>query len=124
MSTKLHILLADDHPMFRQGLRQTVDQDPTFEVIGEAGDGAIALALIRAQRPDLCVLDINMPKLDGFSVVRQMRAEQLPGEVIFLTMYNEEDLFNEAIDLGVKAYVLKESAVTDILEGIRAVAAG
>lgn len=124
VETELRILIADDHPLFRQGLRQAVEQEPACRVIAEAGDGRAALDLIRAHQPNLCVLDIKMPGLDGFAVVRQMREERLPGGVIFLTMYNDEDLFNEAMDLDVKGYVLKESAVTDILCSLHTVAAG
>ncbi len=124
MTPKLRILIADDHPLFRQGLRQAIEAEPAFCVLHEAGDGHAAIQLIRQLKPQICILDINMPGLDGLAVVRQMRRERLPGEVIFLTMHKEEDLFNAALDLGVKGYVLKESAVADILQGIRSVAAG
>ncbi len=124
MTTKLRVLIADDHPLFRQGLRRAVESDPACEVVQEAGDGRTALEFIRELKPDLAILDINMPVLDGLAVVRRMREERLPGEVIFLTMYKEEDLFNAALDLDVKGYVLKESAVADILQGVRSVAAG
>ncbi len=124
MTAKLRILLADDHPLFRQGLRGAIEADPAFEVIQEAGDGRAALQAIRDMKPDLCILDINMPVLDGLGVVRQMRAQGLRAEVIFLTFYKEEDLFNAALDLDVKSYVLKDSAAADILQAIRSVAAG
>jgi len=124
MTPKLRILIADDHPLFRQGLRQAIAADPACEVVQEAGDGRAALQFIRELKPDLCILDINMPLLDGLAVVRQMRQHRLPGEVIFLTMYKEPDLLNAAVDLDVKGYVLKESATSDILQCIRSVAAG
>ncbi len=120
---KLRILIADDHPLFRQGLRQTIETETGFQVIGEVGDGPAALRAIREHKPDLCILDINMPGLDGLAVVQQMRAQSLRTEVIFLTMYKEEDLLNAALDLDVKGYVLKESAVSDILAAVRTVMA-
>ena len=122
--SRIRILIADDHPLFRQGLRQTIETDPALEVIREVGDGDATLQALRELDPDLCILDINMPGLDGLSVVRQMRAQRARCEVIFLTMYKEEDFFNAAMDLDVKGYLLKESAVSDVLESIRVVRAG
>lgn len=124
MPPELRILIADDHPLFRQGLRQTIETMPALKVIGEAGDGEAALQSIRELKPDLCILDINMPGLDGLAVVRQMRTQQFQTEVIFLTMHKEEDLFNAAMNLNVKGYVLKESAVSDILDAVRTVMTG
>ena len=118
------VLIADDHPLFRQGLRQTLQADPAYEIVAEAGDGAVALASIGELTPDLCILDINMPRLDGLAVVRQMRARRLASRVIILTMYKEEELFGAAVDLDVDGYVLKESAASDILDAVRAVASG
>jgi DNA-binding NarL/FixJ family response regulator len=120
----LRILIADDHPVFRQGLRQVVEAEPAFKVSHEAGDGLTALDLIRAGKPDICVLDIKMPGLSGLAIVRHMREERMASKVIFLTMYHEKDIFNEAMELKVKGYVLKESAVIDILCSIHTVAAG
>lgn len=124
MPSRLSILIADDHPLFRQGLRQTIENAPAFQVVREVGDGYAALQSLRELKLDLCILDINMPGLDGLEVVRQMRAQHSQVEVIILTMYKEEDLFNAAMDLDVKGYVLKESAVSDILDGVRTVMAG
>jgi DNA-binding NarL/FixJ family response regulator len=124
MTPKLKILIADDHPIFREGLRHAIEADPACQVIQEAGDGRAALQAIRDLKPDLCILDINMPLLDGLAVVRQMRAQRLRAEVVFLTFYREQDLFNAALDLDVKGYVLKESAASDIRQCIRSVTAG
>ena len=124
MTRKLAILIADDHPLLRRGLRQTIEADPTCQVTQEVADGRAALNAIRDFKPDICLLDINMPVMDGLEVVRQMRGHGLPGKVIFLTMYKESDLLNAALDLDVKGYVLKESAGSDILQCIRTVAAG
>ncbi len=124
MNPTFTVLIADDHPVFRQGLRQVIESDPALHIVQEAGDGREALRCIRERKPGICILDIQMPQLDGLAIVRQMRAERLAGEVIFLTMYKEEELFNAALDLDVKGYVLKESAVNDILQGIHTVGAG
>ena len=123
-SRRVRVLIADDHPLFRQGLRQTIETEPTLQVVREVGDGRATLQSICELKPDLCILDINMPNLDGLAVLRQMRAHHLRSAVIVLTMHKEEDLFNAAMDLGVKGYVLKENAVSDILAAARAVLAG
>jgi DNA-binding NarL/FixJ family response regulator len=93
-------------------------------VIAEADDGAAALKLIREHHPDVVVLDINMPGLSGFDVVTTMRNEQLSGEVVLLTMHNEEAMFTKAVNLGVRGYVLKDSASSDILNCLQAVRKG
>ena len=124
MTSELRILIVDDHPIVRQGLRQTIQTEAGFTVIGEAGDGHAALELIAQLKPDIAVIDIDMPGLDGFGVARALRERKLPLEIIFLTIHREEDLFKEAISLGAKGHVLKDSAVTDIVSGIKAVAAG
>jgi DNA-binding NarL/FixJ family response regulator len=123
MSTPLTVLIADDHPLVRRGLREIIEEGLDCR-IEEAGGGEAALTIIREKKPDVCVLDINMPVLDGFGVVRRMRQQHLAGEVIFLTMHKEEDLLNAAMDLNVKGYVLKEGAVSEIVDAIRSAAAG
>jgi DNA-binding NarL/FixJ family response regulator len=124
MTERTRILIADDHPIFRSGLRQVIEADGSMSVIAEADDGAAALKLIREQRPDVVVLDINMPGLSGFDVVSAMRDEQLSGEVVLLTMHNEEAMFAKAVNLGVRGYVLKDSASSDILICLQAVRKG
>lgn len=121
---ELRILIADDHPIFRKGLRQVIEAEARLTVVAEAGDGATAFEQIRQLQPDVAVLDIHMPNLSGFELARELFDQGIRVEVIFLTMHKAEDLFNAAMDLGVKGYVLKDSAVTDIVGGIRAVAAG
>jgi DNA-binding NarL/FixJ family response regulator len=124
MKAETRILIADDHPLLRQGLRQTIESDPQLIVVAEVGDGQSALERLRKLRPEIAVLDVNMPGLDGFGVARAIGEEQLPVEIIFLTVYRERTFFNQALDLGAKGYILKDSASTDIVTGIRAVAAG
>jgi DNA-binding NarL/FixJ family response regulator len=124
MNNEVRILIADDHPIVRRGLRQVIESDAGLKVVAEAEDGEAALAMIEEAKPQIAVLDIDMPKLDGFGVARGILRKRFPIEIIFITIHAEEDLFNEAMDLGAKGYLLKESAVTDIVKGIRAVAAG
>jgi DNA-binding NarL/FixJ family response regulator len=124
MKAETRILIADDHPLLRQGLRQAIESDPQLFVVAEVGDGNSALERLRKLRPEIAVLDVNMPGLDGFGVARAIREEQLLVEIIFLTVYRERTFFNQALDLGAKGYILKDSASTDIVTGIKAVAAG
>jgi DNA-binding NarL/FixJ family response regulator len=122
--TKIRVVIADDHPIFRKGLREVIEDDPGLLVVGEAEDGAAAFDRLRMLKPDVAVLDIGMPKMDGFTLAREVRASDLSVAIIFLTMYKEEDALNRALDLGVMGYVLKDSAAADIVEGIKSVAAG
>jgi DNA-binding NarL/FixJ family response regulator len=121
---ELRIVIADDHPVVRGGLRQVIESEPGFHIVAEATNGEEALAQIQTYRPDIAVLDIDMPKLDGFGVARQMQLYRLNTGVVFLTIHSEEDLLHAAMDLGAKGYVLKESALIEIVSGIRAVASG
>lgn len=124
MESDVRILLADDHPIVRQGLRRVIDEEPNLTVVAEASDGRTALELIEKMRPRIAVLDIDMPVLNGFDVARAVRDRRLPVAIIFLTVYRDESFFDQALRLGTRGYVLKDSAVTDIVAGIRAVAAG
>jgi DNA-binding NarL/FixJ family response regulator len=124
MADELRIVMADDHPIFRRGLREVIEADAGLSVVGEAGDGAAALRLVEEERPEVAVLDIDMPRMDGFELVGEFRRRNLPVAVIFLSMHKDEPMFNESMRLGVRGYVLKDSAATDIVAGIRAVAAG
>ncbi len=124
METRIKIVMADDHPIVRQGLRQMIEADKNLVIVAEAGDGQTALALIETHQPDVAVLDIDMPELDGFAVARELRKKKFAGEIVFQTMHSEEELFQAAMDLGIKGYVLKDSAITDVVASIKAVARG
>jgi len=117
-------VIADDHPIFRQGLRTVIETDPLLRVLGEADSGETALKSIVELQPDVVVLDINMPPPDGLEVARQLRRQQLPVEIIFLTMLKEEALLKAAGDLGVNGFVVKDAAANEIIGCIKAVAAG
>lgn len=101
-----------------------IEEDPKLVVIGEAGDGESALAQIEQLRPDIAVLDIDMPKLDGLAIATEVRSKRLLVDIVFLTMHGGVDLFHAAMDLGARAYILKHSAVLEIVNGLLAVAAG
>jgi DNA-binding NarL/FixJ family response regulator len=121
---EIQILIADDHPLMRKGLRLSVEEDPGLKVVGEASDGEAALSLIKKLRPHVALLDIEMPKLDGLGVAREIVKTELKTEIIFLTLHSNQDLFRSAMDLGCKGYILKDSAVQEVVAGIHAVASG
>lgn len=124
MSDEITVLIADDHPIFRKGLREIITAEPSLKLVAEAEDGARALQMIRSQLPQVAVLDVDMPQQDGITVARTIKEEGLPVSVVLLTMHRNERFFNAALDLGVAGYVLKDSAVSEIVSAIRAVNAG
>ena len=124
MKRKVKVILADDHPVYRDGLRQMLAADPEIELLCETDNGAEALNLARALKPDVLLLDVDMPQMSGVEVARARQQSRDTFEIVFLTMHREEDLFNEAMDLDVKGYVLKDSAAADIRNAVRSVAEG
>jgi len=122
--SKITIVIADDHPLFARGLRQALTEESQFEVAGEAADGEAAILLIEQCRPDVAILDVDMPKQDGLQVVRAIRERRLATAAIFLTMHQNESLLQAALDLGVRGYVLKDSALSEVAASVRAIAAG
>lgn len=124
MPNQITVLIADDHPIFRKGLREIVQAEPSLQLVAEAEDGTHALSLLRTLRPAVAVLDVDMPQHDGISIARAVQAEGLPTAIVLLTMHRNEKFFNAALDLGVQGYVLKDSAVTEIVTAIRAVHKG
>ena len=118
------VLIADDHPLLRRGLAMALSADASLRVIGEANDGVEALEQIRALNPAIALLDLDMPKLSGFGVARKLLEMQHACAVIILTLHTGSDLISEALELGVRGYMLKSSPVTDLIEGVRRVASG
>jgi DNA-binding NarL/FixJ family response regulator len=123
-SRPISVLIADDHPIFRRGLCDILASDTTLNLVGEAGDGEVAWRLIQELRPAVAVLDIHMPGRSGIELSRLVVQRRLPLELIILTMDAEEGLLHEALSLGVKGYLLKETAVTELLLAVRRVAGG
>ena len=121
---RIAILLADDHPLLRKGLKETIEEENGFSVVAETGNGESALLLIEQHRPAIAVLDVDMPKMSGLDVAAAVQKQKLNTRVIILTMYDNETFFNKAIDLGVRGYLLKDNAVSEIAEALRKVADG
>src|ERR1051325_5888025 len=122
MNNEITIVIADDHPIVRKGLRETIEDESKFMVVAEVKNGQEAIEAIERFAPQITILDIDMPVMNGFEAAREIKAKKLTTEIIFLTMHRDEDLFNAAIDLGAKGFVLKDSALADIVECIKAVA--
>jgi len=115
---------VDDHPLLRRGLRDVIGENSGFRIVGEASDGVEAMRLFVSLKPQIAIIDIDMPQLNGLETIRAMRGLSFAIKPIILTMYREEDMFNAAMDLGAKAYVLKENAANDILIALEKVDRG
>ena len=118
------VLIADDHPLFRSGIRTELERIPHLKLIGEAGDGTTALDLIIKHEPDLAILDIRMPGKTGLEVAETLMEAGSPTRIILLTMHREKAIFLKALDVGVAGYVLKDSLVNEIHDAVRAVVDG
>ncbi|MFC9651109.1 MULTISPECIES: response regulator [unclassified Streptomyces] len=114
------ILLADDHALVRRGVRLILDNEPDLTVVAEAGDGAEAVEMAHAHRPDLAILDIAMPRLTGLQAARELAARRPEIRILMLTMYDNEQYFFEALKSGASGYVLKSVADRDLVEACRA----
>jgi len=124
MTPTISVIIAEDHPLFRKGLGDAIRDDATLRLAGEADNGEKALRLIEEQRPDIALLDIDMPNMSGLQVARAIQDRNLFVATIILTIYKEEDMFNEAMDAGVRGYVLKETAIIDLMDAIKTVTMG
>jgi DNA-binding NarL/FixJ family response regulator len=121
---KIGVLLADDHTLIRAGLRMVVDAQPDLAVVGEADNGRDAVSMAEALKPDVVVMDIGMPSLNGIEAARQIR-ETLPGtQIVMLSMHSDEGYVLRALKAGAKGYLLKDSAEADLARAIHAAAAG
>jgi DNA-binding NarL/FixJ family response regulator len=123
-SGKIRVVIVDDHPLFRQGLKQAVEADARFDLAGEAEHGDAALEMIRKLQPDVAVLDVNLPGMNGLEIAAALRAQKSKSRLVILTMLKDEQAFNKALSLGINGYVLKENAAAEILRSIAAVAEG
>lgn len=120
MSPKIRVLLADDHAVLRAGLRALINAEPDMEVVGEVGDGMAAVAEVEELGPDVVVMDISMPGLDGLEATRRIHERGLASRVLILTVHAEEQYLMQALKAGASGYVVKSSADADLLEAIRA----
>jgi DNA-binding NarL/FixJ family response regulator len=124
MKARTDVLIADDEPEVVVSVRQALEQSPRLRVVAEAGDGDVAWERLRALRPNIAILDIGMPRIDGIALTRKIRAHGLATDVILLTVCDEKSMFDTALELGVKGYLLKHYTGVEIRTCVEAVADG
>ena len=124
MSGKLRVALADDHPIVLAGLRNLLETEEDIEVVGDAKTGGEALNLILATRPDIAVIDVSMPELNGIAIARKLAQEATHVRVVILTLYEDRAFLKQALAAGVCGYVLKRTAAEHLVDAIRKVAQG
>lgn len=122
--SNIRVLLADDHVMIRSGLRLLIEKQPGLEVAGEAGDGREAIEQARALRPDIAVIDVGMPQLNGIEAARQISAESPGTGILMLSMHRDESYVLRALKAGARGYILKDGKEGELVDAIFAVAAG
>jgi DNA-binding NarL/FixJ family response regulator len=122
--TPIRVVLVDDHAVVRRGLAQLLSGAGDLEVVGQAGDGEEALVVVRELRPDVVVMDLQMPGMDGVEATRRIVAEQLGAEVLVLTSFSDSARIAAALDAGAVGYLLKDADPDDVLDGVRAVSRG
>lgn len=120
----IRIILADDHAVMRRGLRLVLEQQADFEVVGEASDGRGAVSLAESTKPDIALLDITMPNLNGIEAARQISEKQAGVSVIVLSMHADESFVLRSLKAGARGYLLKESAEADLINAVRLVSEG
>jgi two-component system, NarL family, response regulator NreC len=122
--TRVRIVLADDHTIMRHGLRLVLERQPDFAVVGEANNGREAIDVVVRENPDVAVIDIAMPLLNGIEAAKRIAEERLKTAVVILSMHSDESYILRALRAGARGYLLKDSAETDLIQAIRAVCAG
>ena len=120
----IKILIADDHLIIRQGLHLILETEPDFELVGEASDGAEALKLCKKLNPDVVLMDLRMPSMDGLTAIEKLRVEQPGIAVVILTTFNEDELMFRGLQAGARGYLLKDTDRTTLFDTIRAAARG
>lgn len=124
MTDLIRVLIADDHTIVRSGLRLLLEAEADFEVVGEAGDGLEALAMVEAQQPDVVLIDITMPGIDGMEATRRIKARWPQINVLALTMHRSDEYFFEMLKAGASGYILKGAETSDLIGAIRSVSQG
>jgi two-component system nitrate/nitrite response regulator NarL len=122
--TRTTVFVADDHPVFRDGLVRALRSRPEFEIVGEAGDGRAALSEIQRLRPSVALLDVKMPGLDGLQIAQALQRDEVPTRVVLVSAHAPSELIYRAISLGASAYLSKESSRDEICDTVAAVARG
>jgi DNA-binding NarL/FixJ family response regulator len=120
----IRVLVADDHTMVREGLRALLDGDTEIDVVSEVSDGLEALEMVRKHKPDIAILDIAMPKLNGLLATKRIRSEVPETKVLVLSMYGEEEYITEALKSGASGFILKDAAASDLISALKAVSRG
>ncbi len=121
---KHRVVLADDHWIVREGLAAILHRDPHLEVIAEVGDGEEALEVLQREKPDLAILDVQMPRMSGIEVLRRARELKLKVSAVLLSMHHDRGYVRAALEAGARGYVIKEAAPAELLDAARAVLAG
>ena len=121
---QIRILLADDHTIIRSGLRLLLEQQPDFKVVAEAADGREAVELVSKHHPEVAVLDIGMPQLNGIEATQQIVSREPRTQIVILSMHSDEGYVLRALKAGARAYILKNSAEADLIRAIRTVSEG
>ena len=121
---KINVMIADDHSLIREGLKQLLEFDGSIKVVGEASNGVECMDKLSIYNPDVLLLDINMPEMNGIEVLKRMKDENTPIKVLILTVHNEMDYLMKAIDIGVDGYILKDSESQELKKAINAVKNG
>lgn len=124
VTLNIKVMLADDHVLMREGIRQLLEFDGSIEVIGEASDGEECLQKLEKVKPDVLLLDINMPKLNGIEVLEEIKRKKINVKVLILTVHNEVDYLIRAVDIGVDGYILKDSESAELKKAIMTVMDG
>jgi DNA-binding NarL/FixJ family response regulator len=124
LTKKFRIVLCDDHPIFLAGLRNLIASEDDFDLVGVASNGAAALKLICESRPDIAVLDISMPELNGIALARRLSDDAPSVKVMFLTLHEDRAFLRQALDAGARGYLLKRSASENLVQAARAVLIG
>lgn len=121
---KIRVVLADDHAVLRMGIRSLLNQSEDIQVIGEASTGVEAIRAVKDLKPDVLLLDMEMPEMDGVEVTRRLQEEKAPVRILVLSAYNDREYIQETLEMGVAGYLIKDEAPSSIVDAVRGVARG